>query len=1624
MIKAEEQAFLRVALRKRLFSREDLEEAIRIKRKRQSKDSLTKILIRMEVLDVKAARKLQADLQVRQPQRKKVAKVKQTTQIGPYRIEKFLGAGAMGSVYVGVHSELKRQVALKVLLAEQPTQRAIDRFKREARLTARLSHPNIVRVHDAGEGGGKHYIAMDLIEGQSLDEALTLGEVDIDRAAYLVQKIAEALSYAHGQGVIHRDMKPSNVLLSKDGEPKVTDFGLAVLSERDSIRLTKTGAAVGTPAYMAPEQVLGDADRVGPHTDVYGIGATFYEILTGRPPFRGNTFLELANNICQREPEPVTEFNLEVPEELEIICLKALEKDLDLRYKNAEEMAGDLKNFLHKEPITAKRPTVIQNVKKWTRRHKGITYGVIIGLMSLALLTAFYLRLPGHLVLNTIPKGAVVVIDGEEFRTPFEDDNFPPGTYGIKFKHPGYKEEIPGVSELYVARNATTQVTYNLFSTRGTLVLRSQPPGAKVSIYREGQKDVFRTGTTAFVEELPAGTYRLELSLSGHETKVFPEVKVEEGNQMTRLPLVKLIPDEGFLTLRSDPGDVSISLESKGFAPKTLLGPFTKQRVGSGTYRIFARKSGYLPREAEVEIKQGQEQGCRVSLPSLASARMSLPGKILGKVLPVDLNGDSERDIVVLTRSGPDRSPELSVYRRASEGSLAWRRDTPARRLIGIIQVDRDRHLDIIAGGRDSIECYHGGNGYRLWKAQVPGRWATFTDRGTESQSKIYAVDKSNHLVEIHALSGRVKKLSSLPGRPTVAPVVSKRLGKSVYMGVRESFGDQYLFMILGPEGKSRFEWKSKSRILAIRELSVRGGIDNAVAVLTAQGPVMVFSVSTRQNLLSLGSEDSRFSSLEVGAISGTGLDDIVVAERGQIKVFSGTSGRLLWTRDGRYGLPFESKTRSEPGRLWIDGRLFDGVEGKQWRGAAAGPWMDERRYPGPVVDLDGDGSEDVLAVGADSRSLVVLRTNESPLLFNSETSNASAVSLRGQSRVSAVLEGRNAVVYLGADGRILWRKQLGTRLHALTLVGDVDGDQLPELVVAGESRLYCLSGKLGSTLWSQRKTAGALRGVERDYDGDRIPDFITANPSMIVSSSQGKILNEMIRLDEPVGELKPRGHPKPVGFAGGGMLSFERDKGSDSGKGILLCYDGNGSRRWRRAVSARELQTFPASSRGEVSRCIIRSRTRLSVLRLRDGEKIWSEPFTVDLVGMCLSRSRAKGEVRIVAVDRRGRVTCRDGNGQRMWARVLPRGPGLYSQPVVFAGVKRDAVAIAGASNDLFLMDVETGLTVWSRSLVETGRQGHHLYATLWGSQKKSTLVIASSDGTMLALQPSLPSRAPVFGKTQKLYQKVNAQRRASRKDLNQIEEEMRELILSNSNWVAARLELARLLLRLNKAEDAKKIGLSAIQQIRNEGPSRGDRGVSIDAIFVISDALVTLNDFSGAMDQVNKLRAINLVASANLAIRLGNRALELKKLKEARRFFDVAVSSQPFAAEARRGRAISTVHLKPIDDHLGKIRADLKMALVELDRDLELRAVAILIAILRKDYAEARELTEVPGDLLEEAPENLRNAYISICKGVKAIENDKGLARSELYKAFVSYGIKRGWGVLITTIRARISD
>ena len=304
-------------------------------------------------------------------------------QVPGYRVECLLGRGGMGVVFRAWHHRLNRPVALKMMLAGAyagPRER--ERFQREAEAVAGLRHPNVVQVHDVGDADGRPYFTMELVDGGSLAQTLTGTPLPVDRAAELVGTLAAAVQAAHAAGVVHRDLKPANVLLTADGTPKVTDFGLARRLS-DEAGLTHTGVALGTPSYMAPEQAGGKADAVGPAADVYALGAILYELLTGRPPFRGETAAETVQQLLTHDPVPPSRLNPRVPRDLETICLKCLQKAPRLRYATAGELADDLGRFRRGEAITA-RPDGL--VRRWARRvrRRPLLSAAVAGVLVLA----------------------------------------------------------------------------------------------------------------------------------------------------------------------------------------------------------------------------------------------------------------------------------------------------------------------------------------------------------------------------------------------------------------------------------------------------------------------------------------------------------------------------------------------------------------------------------------------------------------------------------------------------------------------------------------------------------------------------------------------------------------------------------------------------------------------------------------------------------------------------------------------------------------------------------------------------------------------------------------------------------------------------------------------------------------------------------------------------------------------------------------------------------------------------------------------------------------------------------------------------------------------------------------
>ena len=311
--------------------------------------------------------------------------------LGPYRIARRIGQGSMGIVYEAEHEHLGQRVALKVLHAGPGTSpTVIQRFLREAQAVARLSHDHIVPIYAVGESGETHFYAMQFLEGASLDRHLAKdGPSTPENAARITATAARALHYAHELGIIHRDVKPANIVQQPDGKIVITDFGLA-RSER-AASLTDSGAMVGTPLYMSPEQVHARRDNVDRRTDVYSLGATMYELATGRPPFQGETTQEVLQKILDEEPVPPRLVVRNLPPELEAITLKCLEKSPRHRYATGLELAQDLERFLEGEPILARRTGTFARLTRRMRKHRTISLlSATIVLVSVALVVVSF----------------------------------------------------------------------------------------------------------------------------------------------------------------------------------------------------------------------------------------------------------------------------------------------------------------------------------------------------------------------------------------------------------------------------------------------------------------------------------------------------------------------------------------------------------------------------------------------------------------------------------------------------------------------------------------------------------------------------------------------------------------------------------------------------------------------------------------------------------------------------------------------------------------------------------------------------------------------------------------------------------------------------------------------------------------------------------------------------------------------------------------------------------------------------------------------------------------------------------------------------------------------------------
>ena len=311
-------------------------------------DELRQLWAMVAVTDVAA------ELAVETDEEGVVPVIKMPDDFGDYELLEEIGRGGMGVVYRANQKSLNRTVAIKMLLhGDLATEEQKGRFRQEAEAAAGLTHTGIVPVYEVGDIAGKPYFSMKLIDGQPLSDLLSSGPMDVKEACQIAVQVCNAIHFAHRKGILHRDLKPSNILIDSDGMAHVTDFGLAKQISVES-DLTQTGAVIGTPAYMSPEQAAGERGEIGTHSDIYSLGALLYHMVTGRPLFQAASPVDVVLMVLQEEPVAPRMLNSKIPRDVEMIIQKSVQKPVDLRFKSAEALSQDLSAFLHDEVVSAR----------------------------------------------------------------------------------------------------------------------------------------------------------------------------------------------------------------------------------------------------------------------------------------------------------------------------------------------------------------------------------------------------------------------------------------------------------------------------------------------------------------------------------------------------------------------------------------------------------------------------------------------------------------------------------------------------------------------------------------------------------------------------------------------------------------------------------------------------------------------------------------------------------------------------------------------------------------------------------------------------------------------------------------------------------------------------------------------------------------------------------------------------------------------------------------------------------------------------------------------------------------------------------------------------------------------
>lgn len=1017
-----------------------------------------------------------------------------------YELQEELGRGGMGVVYRAYDTQLRRTVALKIM-AEGPQVEGEDhaRFLREARMMARLEHPHIMPVYEVGEHEGRAFYTMALVDGLSVEALLRKsGPIPPRAALKIAADAALALDFAHAHGVVHRDIKPGNLLLAYEDPGRrllsakeaadstlnipgrgavgfrvlVADFGLAKEVDAGTV-LTMTGAIMGTPQYMSPEQALGETRRVGPRSDVYSMGVVLYAMLTGAPPFTDPNVFDLIRRITTEDPPPPKQKLPALHGDVQTIVLKALEKDPERRYATAADFADDIRRYLAGETIRARPRSAPYSAWRFAVRHRAVTIPAALVLTTLAAFGVYQWTRPGTFVLNGVTPGARVTVDGRATEARFD---VPAGRHRIRVELP---DHVAAEFDEHVDRNETRTIDVRLVHETGDVVIESEPAGV-VLIGNERHGTPFRGA-------LPTGSYELWVEAPGrYRRPVKLDVRVgREASAFTMLPPAKAWSKTYIDWCRSTPVGEAEFVSSRYGTNQLVYSGLKGERIReietpgpSSSFYHADDLDGDGIKEWIACIDRGRARALVALRPRTGEELWAIDGLDLftrgevgqlvgwdaaneGVACVSEVLGDFDRDgvndIVALLRG-----PELLAI-SVRTGNELWRHKLPepSFRLARPGDVDGDGAVDLVCWGRDWMLTIGGGDGVAIWRIAASPQALDFVP----TMHAIAAV-MGRDVILIDPRDGTVTR--RMPIEPT--PTSVGRLYAVGPLAIDLIDGVIHAWDLRD----GRHVWARPS------ELDLYAWSTNVIPV--ADGVCQISDDGMHLTLLNDTMETKRWT---IDVAERFGEKPVLIDGRlclwagPRVAMIDAANGSTIWATE----LPSRVTCGAVRADYDRDGRpeLFFGTE------------------EGHLFCFDEDGTERFSAL------------TQPPVLwlnfFDYDKDGLQDFLVESYAGPAAV-----------RAPKILWQRTMAAAVRPSAVLADANGDGVADVVVPGkvaeqnQPMLHVFDGRDGSLIWRDGNYDMIRRACLADLTGDGVPELLSQKSDHFLhvrSLADGRLLHE-----------------------------------------------------------------------------------------------------------------------------------------------------------------------------------------------------------------------------------------------------------------------------------------------------------------------------------------------------------------------------------------------------------------------------------------------------------------------------------------------------------------------------------